>query len=183
MSSELQGLSSGLAAAAAIIVTMWLLRAARPVARQEGGKIVVEYGRTMKVAVIILWVGVVGIFVAAAFARPGQRVPAYCAAGCFFLAALALHLESFYVSIRYDETGLHTASPWRRSRFIPWSAITSVGFSAGWQWYVLYTKGHGCVRLHLFLSGLQTLLEELENRGHFIPPSPRFAGGRGRRGM
>ncbi|HWB07306.1 MAG TPA: hypothetical protein VG796_30050 [Verrucomicrobiales bacterium] len=181
MSPELQGLSSGLAAAAAIIVTTWLLRAARPVARQEGAQTVVEYGRTMKVAVIILWLVVVGIAVAAAFARPGDRVTAYCVAGGFFLAALALHLESFYVSIRYDQTGLHTASPWRRSRFIPWSAITVVEFSAGWQWYVLYTKGHGCVRLQLFLSGLQTLLEELEHRGYFIPPSPRLAGGR--RGM
>jgi hypothetical protein len=170
--SALQGLSSGLAAATAIAVTTYLLRAARPVARQEGKMTVLEYGRAIKALVIMFWIFDVGVFVAASFATEDERIWAYCAAGGFFLLVLSVHLEFFHVSIRFDDAGLHTTSPWRRTRFIPWSAITGIRFSTVAQWYLISTTEMGRVRLHLYLSGLRSLLDELARRGY---PSPQLA--------
>ena len=173
MNSALQGLSTGLAAAAAGIGTSYLLRSVRPVARQEGGVSVVEYGRTMKLFVVVAWLFGAGGAAAAALTTDGvpERVNllAFCTVTGFLLMVLSLHLEFFRVSIRYDSTGLHTSSPWRRNRFVPWSAITGARFSPILQWYVLSTSGLSYVRLHLYLSGLQSLLDELTTRGISIP--------------
>ena len=173
MNSALQGLSAGLAAAAAAIGTSYLLRSVRPLARQEGSTSVVEYGRTMKLFVIVAWLFGAGGAIAAALTSNGvpERVNllVFCTVTGFLLMVLSLHLEFFHVSIRYDAAGLHMASPWRRNRFVPWSAITSAGFSPTLQWYVLSTSGLGYVRLHLYLSGLQSLLDELTTRGISIP--------------
>jgi hypothetical protein len=119
----------------------------------------------------VFWLFVVGGFVATTFARPDQRMIVYSVVGGLFLLVLWLHLEFFFVSVRFDETGLHTTSPWRRGRFIAWSSITGVRFSPLAQWYVLSTSQSGDVRLHLYLSGLQTLLDELARRGFSIPPA------------
>ena len=169
MNSAIHGLSAGLATAAAGIATSYLLRSVRPVARQEGSVTIVEYGRTMKVFVVVFWLFVAGATIAAAFASEHERVIAFCTVTGFFLMVLSMHVECFHVSIRYDSDGLHTVSPWRRDRFVPWSAITGIRFSLVLQWYVLSTSGLGCVRLHLYLSGLQSLLEELARRGFSIP--------------
>ena len=169
MNSAIQGLSAGLAAAAAGIATSYLLRSVRPDARQEGSLTVVEYGRPMKLFVLVFWLFVAGAAVAAAFASEHDRIIAFCTVAGFFLLILSLHLEFFHVSIRYDTDGLHTSSPWRRNRFVPWSAITGIRFSSALQWYVLSTSGLGHVRLHLYLSGLQSLLNELASRGFSIP--------------
>jgi hypothetical protein len=170
--SALQGLSSGLAAAAAIAVTTYLFRTVRLVGRQEGNMTVLEYGRAIKVLVVIFWIFDVGVFVAAAFARGDEGVLAYSAAGGFFLLVMCLHLEFFGVTIRFDDAGLRTTSPWRRSRFIPWSAVTGIRFSTLAQWYLISTTEMGGVRLHLYLSGLPSLLDELARRGY---PSPHWA--------
>ena len=158
----------GLAAAAAVLVTIYLLRSARPSARKDGNAMVVEYGRTMKIFTIVFWLFVV-VGVAAAYASASARLIATCVVGGFFLMVLIFHLEVFHVVIRYDADGLHLTSPWRRSRFIPWSTITGARFSSAYQWYVLSTTEHGFIRLHLYLSGLQSLLDELATRGGLIP--------------
>jgi len=137
---------------------------------------VVEYGRTMKVFVVVFWLFVVGGGIAAAFASAYERLIAVCVVGGFFLLVLSMHLEFFHVTIRYDADGLHLTSPWRRNRFVPWSAITGARFSLALQWYVLSTTGYGYIRLHLYLSGLRSLLDELAARGVSIPtaiPQPK----------
>lgn len=169
MNSILNGLSAGLSAAAAGIATSYLMRSVRRDARQVGAVTIVEYGRAMKVFVIVFWLFMVGLAVAAAFASERERLLAFCTVAGFSLLVLTLHLEFFHVSIRYDKDGLHTSSPWRRNRFVPWSSITGVHFSSVAQWYVLSSSGLGCIRLHLYLSGLQSLLDELATRGFSIP--------------
>ncbi len=126
---------------------------------------VVEYGRTIKIFVVVFWLFAAGVAIGAVFASASDRTLAICVAGTFFLLILTLHLEFFHVRIRYDSSGLHLKSPWRRSRFIPWSAITEARFSSALQWYVLSTTEFGHIRLHLYLSGLQSLLDELSSRG------------------
>jgi Bacterial PH domain len=161
---------SSLTAAVVIFVLTYLIRSARTSARKDGNAMVVEYGRTMKIFTIVFWLFVV-VGVAAAYASASASAPlvATCVIGGFFFMVLVFHLEVFHVVIRYDADGLHLTSPWRRSRFIPWSAITGARFSSAYQWYVLSTTEHGFIRLHLFLSGLQSLLDELATRGVLIP--------------
>ena len=172
MDSLAQGLTSGLAAAAAAFAVSYLLRSTKPVARKEGGVMIVEYGRTMKIFVVIGWLFSVVAAVLAVLASPSERSIAFSVTAIFFLIVLYLHLEFFHVYIRYDDRGLHLSSPWRSNRFVPWSAITEARFSAACQWYVLATRGYGHIRLHLYLSGLQSLLEELSSRGVSIPTTP-----------
>lgn len=150
-----------------------LLNSVSPVARREGNVSVVEYGRTMKRFVIAIWIACAVItIVAGCFAPRGSKrevtIALWTLAG-FVLALLCLHLEFFRVSIRYDTEGLRLASPWRRNRTVPWSAITGVKFSPAAQWYVVNTRGHGRIRLHMYLTGLESLLDELAWRGHAIP--------------
>jgi hypothetical protein len=130
---------------------------------------VVEYGRTMRIFVVASWLFVAGGAIAVAFASERERILAVCAMSAFFLMVLSLHLEFLYVVTRYDSTGLHLTSPWRRSRVVPWSAITGARFSHALQWYVLSTTSFGHIRLHLYLSGLRSLLDELSARGISIP--------------
>lgn len=164
---------SGLTVTATIAVTTLLFRSVCPAARQEAGKFVVAYGRNLKIVAAASWLLVVALFVCAAISRPSDRVAVFCVASAFFLLALYLHLEFFHVSIRFDDLGLYTTSPWRRNRFIPWSAVSTVRFSQLAQWYVLSTSRMGRVRLHLYLSGLQSLLTELDRRGIAIPLGTR----------
>jgi hypothetical protein len=168
MDSILEGLVPGLAAAATAIALGYLIRTVRPRARREGEAAVVEYGRPMQLIVVVFWLSVAGGAVAATFVEPADRVVVFSIVACFLLLVLVLHLECFHVRIRFDGQGLRTSSPWRARRVIPWDAITGVTFSQMAQWYVIATRGQGRVRLHLYLSGLESLLTELRNRGFAI---------------
>jgi len=169
----LQSLLGGLAVAAAAFAASYFFRCVRPQARDEGCVMVVEYGRPLRVFVIVGWVFVAALSVAAAIVWSSdprcEGVMAIGSAGFFFLLVLICHLEFFHVAMRYDVEGLSLSSPWRRDRQIPWSAVTEVRFSQVLQWYEISTTGFGKVRLHLYLSGLQSLLDELVSRGIPIP--------------
>ena len=102
-------------------------------------------------------------------AEPAQRVTLLIFWGAFLLMPLVLHLEFFHVSIRYDVHGLQTKSPWRRSRSIPWEDITGVTFQDTAQWYVISTTRYGKVRVPFWLSGVESLLTELQRRGFERP--------------
>lgn len=131
---------------------------------------VLEYRRPMKVFVIVLWILVLGGMAAIAiYAHPGQRERALAVLSIFPLMMLLLHLEFFGVSIRYDADGLRLKSPWRRNRTVPWEDITGITFEKGPQWYALSTTRYGKVRVHFWLSGIESLLYELEQRGFTIP--------------
>ena len=150
-----------------------LFRSVQPVAREEGKVFVVEYGRTIKRFVLVLWgcVGPTAIALAIGYSRikaPG-KIGLVWLMGVFVLMMLVMHLEVFRVSIRYDAAGLRLRSPWRPNRTVPWSAIKEATFSKAMLWYVLSTAGLGKVRLHLWLSGLNSLLDELAAHGIAIP--------------
>ena len=174
----LQVFSGGIAVAAAAAVTTYFARNTRPSARQDGQTMVVEYDRTKKVFVIVFWVFTAFGSLAAVFAPPSERAMAIGIVSIFFLLVLSLHLEFFYIRIRYDSEGLHLASPWRRHRFVPWSAITEARFSRALQWYVVSTTDCGSIHLHVYLSGLQSLLDELSSRGVSVPPRFSFSNAR-----
>jgi len=80
-----------------------------------------------------------------------------------------LHLEFSWVRILFDEQGITTRSPWRRSRQVPWAEVKKVSYNAILQWHVIATRGHGKIRMHDYLSGIPEFLEELGTRR----PRPR----------
>ena len=168
MAANLDFLPAVAGAVAAAIGTSLLLRSVRAHARTEGDAAVVEYGRPTKVFVIVAWLCFAGVAVAAARERT-EPVLAWSVTAGFFISVLALHFEFFHVRIRYDGHGIHTSSPWRPSRVIPWDGFTEITFSRLAKWYVLHTRAHGRVRLHPYLSGLQSFLSEFQSRGFNLP--------------
>lgn len=162
-------LSKILTAAVVGAATVFLLRTARPAARREGGAGVIEYGRGMRLLVVVCWVFVIGVRVLAEFAAGENRFVGMCVSTAFFFLVLALHLEVFHVEMRYDAEGLRLASPWRGRRVVPWAAITGAEYSHLWQWHVLKTAGYGHIRLHMYLSGIGSLRQELAARGIELP--------------
>jgi len=163
---DLKTILPGVAGAMGASVAMSLiLRSIRPGAELVDGAHVMRYGRSLKLLTVGFWVCYVGAFVGAFFARPDGRLPLLITISSFLLMILVFHIEMFNVRVVYDETGVRTFSPWRRRRVIPWSAFRRVYFSAPLKWYVVETDGYGCVRLHVFLSGVETFLDEIERRG------------------
>lgn len=131
----------------------------------KGGTAVLAYGRPLKAFVVLGWAGLLGLTVLTV-ARPGDdpgsKVTALAA---LFALVLIMHLEFFRVRVAFDEFGIRTRSPWRASREIPWAAVRRVWYSANLQWHVIETDGHGRVRLHDFLGGVDSVMEELRRRG------------------
>ena len=165
MADLMPNLSGVAGAIAAAIALPWIVRTVRPSAATIGGKGVLEYGRPMKVMAVIFWIGWMGFLVAALFAPTKDRVIAFTVVCGFLLLIVSLHLEFFGVRVTFDDVGIRTRSPWRPKREIPWSATNRVWFSQALQWYVVQTVGYGRIRLHIYLSGIESLLSELEARG------------------
>jgi hypothetical protein len=157
--------SSTLVVLGVAIIIPFLMSTVRPTVEAIEGKRVLEYGRPLKIFVLVFWGFVVVVFAVALRASVEELPIAFALVGGFILLILPLHLEFFYVRIEYDDAGIRTRSPWRRNREIPWSAVTSAWYSQAAQWYVLETTGFGRVRLHTGLNGLESILSELESRG------------------
>jgi hypothetical protein len=156
----------------AAIALSLVVRTVRPGAMEVNGQRVLAYGRPIKALAIVFWLCWVGFFVAAIFAPAEDRVVAAVVVLGFLLLALSLHLEFFGVRVVFDASGIRARSPWRPTRMIPWSAVTHVWYSPVLRWYVVETASLGCLRLHDFLSGTDTLLNELERRGMAVVKRP-----------
>ena len=128
------------------------------------------YGTPFLYFVYALWLCVVGFLMLGIFVdRPDTQrelIVGICALVGFCLLILSMHLEFSKISIKYDDDGIRTTSPWRRARHIPWCEISSVQYVPSWQWYEIKTQNNGTVRCHVYLSGLRMFLDELERRGY-----------------
>lgn len=145
----------------AVAVTVLLLKTVRAEAEPADGEIILQYGKSLRWLVSFFWVCCVGGFIVVLLAPPSTRVVAAIVVSIFFFANLSLHLELHYVQIKYDSSGITTVSPWRSSRRIPWSDVKIASYSAVARWYVIDTVSFGRIRLHDYLNGVQSLLDEL----------------------
>ena len=156
------GVAQGLLEAIVLGLLLWNVR---PHAAVVGSTRLLAYGLPMKGFVCFFWIFwlvlLTGVLVSW---EEDYFLPASVLSG-MFLVALLFHAEIFGVRVLFDSTGIRTRSPWRRSRQIPWSSIVRARFDEAMQWYVLETKGYGRVRLPVLLSGIESLLQELEQRG------------------
>lgn len=124
----------------------------------------IRYGRRMRGLSLAMLA--VGIFIAyaALHASQSQRVVTFFVAAPLFAGALWFVLETYFVEVTVSATHLTHKSPWRRTRSIPWPAITGYEFSEVNSCHVLTTKGFGSVRLSTYMSGVDEVAEYLSNQ-------------------
>lgn len=61
--------------------------------------------------------------------------------------------EFFRTRIEFDAKEVHTFSPWRKSRVIPWTVIMSRKYSALKRWNAFDTFGYGSLRVSDLMEG------------------------------
>jgi uncharacterized Tic20 family protein len=153
------------------LVLGWLLKSAQSKSLATAGQRSLAYPKALKVFVIIGWIATVGIAILAGFTAKNADIKnAAAIVGLFVALILTLHLEAFGVRITWDDTHIHTRSPWRKARQIPFSAIRSCDYSQGLQWYRIHTDGYGTIRLHQFIGGIPELLAALPCPHPGYPP-------------
>ena len=81
------------------------------------------------------------------------------------VAAVAANLEFFGRRISWDEWGVESRSPLRRTKKIPWQAVKAISYRPVLKCYELTSDGYGAIRMPDYLCGRAWLIEELENRG------------------
>lgn len=157
-----KAIGPALTAAIVPLVLGWLLRAAQAESLATAGQRVVAYPKTFKVFVMLGWVATIVIAIFAGFtARNADILNAAAVVGLFIALMLPLHLEAFGVRITWDDAFIHTRSPWRKARKIPFSAVRSCDYSHAMQWYRIHTDGYGTIRLHQLTRGISELLAAL----------------------
>lgn len=142
-----------------------LRRSVDPEARQQAGTFHVEYGRPFKVVAAVAWLVTLAItiicFLPSTKIEPGA-IPFLI--GLFFLLALYLHSEFFLVRLTYSDASVIVHTRWGSEHRVAWQDILSVGFSKPSQNYVVRLRNGKKFTFNYFMSGYQTLLEELEDR-------------------
>lgn len=156
-------------AAVTSLLMVILRRTALPVARRSGSRYVLEYGLPMR-SVGLAMLAFAGVFLrAAARSSSDQRFLAWSVCGVLAAGCLYVFLEVFFVRVEFDEAFVHSFSPWRRGRRIPWSDIVSCSFSGVNQWHVIRTRAHGILRVSAFLSGVGSFLKKLNESTRLNP--------------
>lgn len=125
----------------------------------------VEYGRPFKLVAVAAWLLAVAIAVVCFL--PSTRVEPqaiYFIAGGFFVLALFLHSEFFFIRITYSIAGVKVYSRWGGHRRIAWPEIESVSFSRASQNYVVKLCSGEKFTFNHFMSGYQSLLEAMQER-------------------
>lgn len=116
----------------------------------------------IRVAVVLGWLVTLGIAIIGGFTARGTDLKyAMMLVALFTVIILPLHLEVFFTSITWDDSNIHTRSPWRRRRIIPFSAVAGCTFSKTMQWHRIRTTQYGVIRLHSLMRGVSVLLEAL----------------------
>jgi small-conductance mechanosensitive channel len=146
------------------LVVYLLFRLARPVARVEGDRKILEYGRAFRL-LVVLFVPV-SAFVAygAAHARPSQALAATLVTLFFVLASAYLLYEVFLVKLGYDQRFIYSYTPLRGQRTVPWESVTEAGYSPLRQAHYLATRAHGTIWFSPWLNGMAEFIEYVEHR-------------------
>lgn len=141
-----------------------------PLARQSEGTFFVEFGRPFKAVAVGAWLMTAAI--AAICLLPSTGIEpgvGYGIVGGFFLLTLFLHSEFFFVRVTYNIAGVTVHSRWGGHRRIAWPEIESVAFSKASQNYVVKLRNGTKFTFSYFMSGYQSLLEAMRERGKVTP--------------
>lgn len=166
----LLNLAGGIATFTLMALIQWLTNPTAKVG--EAGVRIIEYPLVMKIFVIVCWVLATAGFAMLAYFFPEDPVFMCLVFSGFWLILLLMHLEVFYVRILFIEGGILAKSPWRSDRLVSWEAIKNADFSISMQWYRVHVENEGIIRLSASMSGVETFLEELEERGINVQRAP-----------
>jgi len=143
-----------------------LQRLARKEATIRGNRFVLKYGWAWKA---FAWFALLFFVFLGVILFSGEEVKLLTR---FLLVAMLLQcsyvlIEAYFWRVEFDEEFIYVFSPWRRLRVIPWSEVTgcAVRFKMLNRWIHLETQKSGVIKFSPFLSGLGTLVEELDRRG------------------
>lgn len=156
---------SAIAWLVSLLWAWWIARSIQGRANVDRGQSVVEYGPGIRAIAIVGWLGAAALTLVAIFE------PLFPWWGRLWLiisavfVATVLHVEFYYSMVRYDDFGVHFISPWRADRLVPWDDFQLVYYSDFRDAYMLESHTHGKLALHKYLSGIDSLLDELARRG------------------
>lgn len=165
----LRPILSGLIGAVAVY---FLLRLARPSARVEDGRRVIEYGRGYRVLVVFLAPFSLFVAYAATQARPGQTVIAALVALFFIIASVYLTHEVFFVKFGYDADFIYHYTPLRGQRKVAWQSITDAGYSAIRQAHYLATEHQGKIWFSPWMDGFAEFVDYANRQWKAKPENP-----------
>lgn len=95
----------------------------------------------------------------------GRALPAIVIGSFTALLGVPIFLFAFFWRVGYDEHGIHTRSPWRRRRFVPWGDVVRFEFSSITKQWVIHTKSHGTIRINELVPGASHMISEIKQRG------------------
>lgn len=148
-----------------LVWTWWIARSIEGRARVESGQAVVQYGPGIRALAYVGWIVAVA-FTLIALLEPlfpwWARV--YISLSAFFIAAV-LHAEFHHALVRYDMLGMHFISPWRGDRLLAWDDVRRVAYDSFNDVYKIESATQGKFKLHKYMSGIESLIEELAERG------------------
>ena len=150
-----------------------ILRLIRKDARLDpmSGEMVLDYGWIMR-GLGLLGTGFPVALALALFVveGPGNRDSNRIIVGLLafgFLTAFLI-VETFGVSIRISDQSIVAHSAWRLPRTIAWDDVVRVNYSHVMAWFVVVGSDGTKIRASLFLSGIGTLVSEINSR--LAPP-------------
>ena len=147
------------------VVIDLLRKSVAPQARWLGSTFFVEYGRPFKTLAVAAWM--LALVVTAICVHPSTNIKPQAIpflVGGFFLLALFLHSEFFFVRITYNDAGINVHRRWGGQNRIEWRDIDAVHFSKPSQNFVVKEKNGQKFTFNCFMSGYQSLLDEIRGR-------------------
>ncbi|MGB7769826.1 MAG: hypothetical protein WBN22_13360 [Verrucomicrobiia bacterium] len=151
----------------AVYALLFLMQMSRrAVARQKGSRQILEYGWLFRaLGCFIIVVGVAALY-GASRSAPDQRLFAWIVAGFFAVVGIYFGLQLLLFRIEFDDSFIYTSSPWRKRQQIPWADITSCQFSKADRCLLITTQTHGKVRVPVFMSGIRSFAEKVQEKGY-----------------
>jgi len=141
--------------------------ARRALPESRDGLVVLRYPRALNILVGLLFV--LFFFATVHNAIYGSKVDSYAIALLVPLvlsvAGGYLFVETSWVSVLLSDATLQHISPWRCDRMVAWGDVVGVSYSSVNNWYLLYTRSQGIVRISIMLRGADVVLEYLDLHG------------------
>jgi hypothetical protein len=139
--------------------------ASRLQARRHAGKYVVEYGAPLKWIAWVLGIMASGVAVGSLFVHGIDRIYLLATSGIFVLPAMILFPVCYGTWIEFDDQGMRIKNPLKRPFFAKWVEIMNVVGGPARGSYTLVLKEGIQVQVSGYMSGVQTLLKEMQRRG------------------
>jgi hypothetical protein len=146
----------------AIAVSALLLLYARSRPKEKNHSVRLEHSLPLKA--IAIFAALMPFIVAFDRSRTASPATATFLACVFALMGVPLFLVAFFWRLEYGDQGIRYASPFRRTKFIPYDRIRIISFSSLMKQWVIRTDGVGDIRMNALVPGAQQFIRDLLRR-------------------